>query len=623
MLQDIRQHTQGAAAKVIIGLIVISFAFFGIQSILVSGGDNEIAEVNGELIYPQQLQQAVDTQKRRLISMMGDQFDPSLLDDDRLAPRALEMLISRILLTQAAVSLNLVISENEIGAVIGAMDEFQIDGIFSPDLYRSMLSSAGYTPSYFKQSLSEDMLLSQLSSGIAGSEFVTSSELELNSQMLLEQRDVRFFTIPLEKFASMSPPTDEEIDTYYLDNEAQFRTAESVDLDYLELTLDDYRQPVTEAAVLDAYEQATQEFQYQTQNRVSHILFEDDGENDVQQRVELAQEKLSAGMAFSDVAKDVSDDVGSADRGGDLGYTSGDAFPEEMEVVIAQLEPGVVSSPLDTSAGIHLILVTDRKAAEAPSLEEMRPALENTLQEDDARVTLLLTVESLRDLSFNAEDLRSPAKELDLVVKQANAVARSQADGLFSSPSLLAAAFSDDVLSSGNNSEVVELAGGDFVVLSVRKHNVPETKPLSDVRGQVVAALVEENSRLAVASEADRALQQLDKGLTATEFADSQGYTLSVELGVDRTNRILPPEVLGRTFVLPRPAADLPSTDFIVMPNGDAIVIELLNVTAGEFTSLPEQEQQQFHQLLSAEAGNLINNEYQRGLRERAKISIL
>ena len=87
MLQDIRQHTQGTAAKIIIGLIVISFAFFGIQSILVSGGDNEIAEVNGELIYPQQLQQAVDTQKRRLISMMGEQFDPAMLDDERLAPQ--------------------------------------------------------------------------------------------------------------------------------------------------------------------------------------------------------------------------------------------------------------------------------------------------------------------------------------------------------------------------------------------------------------------------------------------------------------------------------------------------------------------------------------------------------
>ncbi len=623
MLQDIRQHTQGTAAKIIIGIIVISFAFFGIQSILVSGGDNEIADVNGELIYPQQLQQALDTQKRRLISMMGDQFDPAMLDDERLAPQALESLINRALLMQSAQALKLVISEIDIGAVVGGMQQFQVGGRFSPDVYKSVLSSAGYTPSSFKQGLREDMLLSQLRSGVAGSEFVTSSELELNSQVILEQRDLNFFTIPLEKFTSISPPTDADINAYYLDHQEAFRTLESLDLDYLELTLDDYRKPVSEAAILGAYEQAKQDLQYQTQNRVSHILFETDEDSSVQQRVASAQEKLAAGMAFADVAKQFSDDIGSVDKGGDLGYTSGEAFPDEMEVVVAELEPGVVSNPLETDAGTHLILVTERKQAEAPSLEDMRSALENTIQEDDARETLLLTVESLRDLSFNAEDLRNPAKELNLSVEQADVVSRSQAEGLFSNPSLLTAAFSDDVLLAGNNSEVIELAGSNFVVLSVRKHNIPEIKALSAVREQVVAALVEETARLAVLSEANHALQEMHDGLTADKFADAQQYELKVELGIDRGNTLLSPEILGRTFQLPLPTAGAASIDFISMPNGDAVVIELLSVTAGEFKSLPTQEQAQFQQLLATEAGRLIDIEYQRGLRERAKISIL
>lgn len=623
MLQDIRQHTQGTAAKIIIGIIVISFAFFGIQSILVSGGDNEIADVNGELIYPQQLQQALDTQKRRLISMMGDQFDPAMLDDERLAPQALESLINRALLMQSAQALKLVISEIDIGAVVGGMQQFQVGGRFSPDVYKSVLSSAGYTPSSFKQGLREDMLLSQLRSGVAGSEFVTSSELELNSQVILEQRDLNFFTIPLEKFTSISPPTDADINAYYLDHQEAFRTLESLDLDYLELTLDDYRKPVSEAAILDAYEQAKQDLQYQTQNRVSHILFETNEDSSVQQRVASAQEKLAAGMAFADVAKQFSDDIGSVDKGGDLGYTSGDAFPDEMEVVVAELEPGVVSNPLETDAGTHLILVTERKQAEAPSLEDMRSALENTIQEDDARETLLLTVESLRDLSFNAEDLRNPAEELNLSVEQADVVSRSQAEGLFSNPSLLTAAFSDDVLLAGNNSEVIELAGSNFVVLSVRKHNIPEIKALSAVREQVVAALVEETARLAVLSEANHALQEMHDGLTADKFADAQQYELKVELGIDRGNTLLSPEILGRTFQLPLPTAGAASIDFISMPNGDAVVIELLSVTAGEFKSLPTQEQAQFQQLLATEAGRLIDIEYQRGLRERAKISIL
>ena len=178
------------------------------------------------------------------------------------------------------------------------MEEFQIDGIFSPDVYRSVLSSAGYTPSYFKQSLSEDMLLSQLRSGIAGSEFVTSSELELNSQVLLEQRDLRFFTIPLEKFASTSPPTDAEIDAYYLDHQEQFRTAESLDIDYMELTLDDYRQPVTRRLFWVLTIRLRKSFS--TKHRIAYPIFclRTDGEVTCNSVSHLRRRKLSAGLAF-------------------------------------------------------------------------------------------------------------------------------------------------------------------------------------------------------------------------------------------------------------------------------------------------------------------------------------
>jgi peptidyl-prolyl cis-trans isomerase D len=622
MLQDIRQQAQGTAAKVIIGLIVISFAFFGIESILVGGGGNEVAEVNGQQISPQELQQALDTQKRRLMAMMGEQLDPAMLDDERLAPQAMEALINRKLLMQAAEEMKLAVSEREIGAVVSGMEQFQIDGAFSPDVYKSVLASAGYTPSYFKQTLVEDMLLTQLRSGISGSEFVTPSEIQLNTNVILEQRDLQFFTIPLERFTSATPPTEDQINAYYADNQERFRTPESVDIDYLELSLDDFLQPVEESALLAAYEQAKHENQYQTQNRVSHILFENEGKSDVDERVKLVQEKLSAGSTFAELAKEFSDDIGSADRGGDLGFTSGDTFPKEMEVVVAGLKPGVISDPVQTDAGTHLIVVTERKKGEAPSFEEMRQQLESDIQTDEARVELLRTVEALRDLSFNSEDLGYPAKELNLQVKRADAVERSQNEGLFSSPELLKAVFSDDVLSSGHNSEVIELADSKFVVLRVRKHNMPEVEALEVVRDKVVASLVEEHARSAVSVEASRALQQLRSGHAIAEYVDSHNYELEVELGIDRRNSSIPPEVLRRTFELP-PPADGAVSDFIMMPNGDAVVIELLSVTDGDFNSLPEQEQVQFQQFLSAESGALVNTEFQRGLRERADITVL
>lgn len=623
MLQDIRQHIEGPTAKIVVGLIVISFAFFGIESILVNGGGNEIAEVNGESIYPQELQQALDTQKRRLMTMMGDKLDPALLDDERLSPQAMESLINRKLLMQSAKALKLAVSEREIGTVVGGMEQFQVDGTFSPDVYKSVLSGVGYSPAYFKQSLQDDILLNQLRSGLAGTEFVTLAEQALNTQVIWEQRDLRFFTIPIEKFTSTSPATDAQIEAYYTAHQDDFQTKESVDVDYLELTLDEFREPVEESAILEAYEVSKQEAQYKTQHRVSHILFEPGKQDDLKQRIKNAQDKLAAGVPFAEVAKEFSQDVGSAEKGGDLGFSSGDTFPEPMETAIAQLEPGVVSAPVETEAGTHLILVTERKMGEQPSLKEMREQLQEKIQTDEARTVLIRTVESLKDLAFNSEDLGYPAKELGLTIKQANQVTRAQNEGLFLNGALLDAAFSDEVLTSGNNSEVIEVAADRFVVLHVGKHNTPEVQPLTSVKEAVAAAVAGEMTRAAITEEANRALEQLRGGLAADQLTKTEGYPLQVELGVDRRNSTIPPEVLQLAFELPVPAVDKTTTDFVLSSNGDAIVIELLRVNVGEYQTLTETDKVQLQQMLNSESGSLINDEFQRGLRERADIKVL
>ena len=182
MLQNIRKNAQGTASKIIIGLIVISFAGFGLQSILLDGGGGSVAEVNGEAITPNEFNQTLNTQQRRLAAMMGENLDPSMLDPDRLKPQVIESLVSRKLLMQSALEQDLRLSEREIGAFIGGMEEFQVDGKFSADAYRSALANAGYDPIYFKRSLSEDLVLTQMRNGLAGSDFATPVELALKCE---------------------------------------------------------------------------------------------------------------------------------------------------------------------------------------------------------------------------------------------------------------------------------------------------------------------------------------------------------------------------------------------------------------------------------------------------------
>ena len=622
MLQDIRQNVvKGPVAKVIIWLIVISFAAFGIESILLGGGGGGVADVNGEEISPLELQQAVTTQKRRLIAMLGDQVDPAMLDDQRLSAQALQGLVNRKLLTQAAGDMGLVISERGIGQVISGMEDFQEGGQFSPDLYKALIGESGYTPAYFKQALSEDLLLNQLRTGLAGTEFATPLELQVNAQVAAEQRDVRYVTLPLENFRQAVEVTDAQIESYYRDNETRFLTEESVNLDYIELRLEDFLQPVDEQLVLDAYELEKDDLEKAVESRVSHILVEPGDAQ--QQRLEEAQARLDSGADFAEVAGELSDDIGSAASGGDLGYTSGDAFPAEMEQAIAELEPGTVSQPVETESGIHLILVTDRRDNKVPELDDVRDRIRTDIQNNEASVALLRTVEELRDLSFNADDLAGPASDLELEVARAEGVTRLGNEGLFAAPSLVSTAFSDDLLVAGHNSEVIELDATHFVVLRVRSHQQPQTKPLATVRDEIVAQISEQAARDAASEEAERALLALRNGMSVEQFAADNGYTWQVEIGAGRDNGMLPPDVLRRAFELPAPQAGASATDYVSTATGDILVLELVRVTSGDFEGMSRDQQAGLLGQLSTESGGIVDMEFQQGLRDEADITVL
>ncbi|MCB1842838.1 MAG: SurA N-terminal domain-containing protein, partial [Halioglobus sp.] len=593
MLQNIRQNVQGTAAKIVVGLIVISFSIFGIESILVGGGGNSVAEVNGEEIDAQEVQQAITAQQRRLITMMGDDFNPALLDEDRIRPQVMEALIGRRLLTQSATDLGLSVSEASIGATIGGMPQFQVDGAFSPALYKQLLSDNGYTPGYFKSSLRNDLLANQVRAGLAGSDFATPAELELNASIINEQRDFRYLTIPRETVQVDRDVSEKDIAAYYAENQARYLTEESVDVQYIELQLDDFREPVAEEAIIEAYELARHDFKAVTENSVSHILFEAGDAESQRARAAEAQASLDAGQDFAEVAEQFSDDIGSAARGGDLGTSRGDAFPEEMEAVIANLAPGEVSEPFETDAGLHIVLLRERRVTDEATLEEMRPQLEQALQTDEARAGLLGTVGELRDLSFNAENLDGPARELGLEVEEAPGVTRTAGTGLFADAVLREAAFSDEVLDAGHNSEVFELSDGHFAVLHVSRHNKPEVLPLDVVREEIASAIREERTQEAVSLAAREALSKLRSGTALEAIARESGYEWQVELGAGRRSFAVVPEVLTRVFELPEPAAKQDSSDFVLTAQGDAVVIELARVDPGVYDVLPDQERRQ------------------------------
>lgn len=623
MLQSLREGAQGTTVKVIIGLIIISFAGFGLESLLPGSSGNAIAEVNGDEISPLQLQQAIDSQKRQLAQVFGDNLDPTLLDDDRLRPAALEGLIERQLLLQEAGDLGLQASQREIGRVVAGIEAFQVDGQFSPEQYRVVLANAGLSPERFRRAQAQDVVLGQIQAGLLNTEFATDLEFAAAANVIGEERDVRYLLVDPASLLPEGTVTEAAIAAYYADNTDRFVTDEAVIVRYLELAREDFVEPVDEEELRAQFEDIREDYQVAEQAQVSHILLvqgDDEDDRAFAERVAATAARLDAGEDFAALARELSDDIGSASLGGELGLTDGSAFPEPMEEAIAQLAVGAVSGAVETEAGTHFIRVDDRIAGESPDYDALRAELAAAIQEAAADQALLSAVDTLRDLSFNAPDLEGPAAAVGLEVQTSAPVTRSDGAPPFDSERLRNAAFAEEVLVAGNNSEVLELAGNRFVVLRVAERLPPETLPLEQVTDTIRSELEAEAIAAARAKLLESIRARLAAGESIEEIAKADGYEWRVELAARRNNIMLPREILNTAFAMD--TTEAVNLEAVTLADGQLALVQLARIQPGDADKLNAFEAGQLREQLVGGSQQALYLEYRKGLRDSANVVI-
>ncbi|MCR8921928.1 SurA N-terminal domain-containing protein [Dasania sp. GY-MA-18] len=627
MLQNIRDNSQGIIAKIIVSLIVVIFAAAGVESLLGNSGSNAAAEINGEELSVIELEQAIRVQQRRLLESMGENADPSLLNDELIKQSALEQLIQQKLLLQAALDQGISASPATIDQLILNMPQFQQDGKFSPQLYENVLRSNGYSMGYFKELLRNDVIIRQLSSGIAGSDFVTQQELAYAASIVGQKRSFDYLTLSIaEKLAAVSV-SDEELNAYYQDNIERFQREPKLKLAYIELKQSDFAQPVDEEAIKAAYELEMADFSGSEERKASHILLEITDQRNEAETKALALElkaKIDAGEDFASLAEQHSEDTGSAFVGGDLGYSSGDAFPEAFDEVLFAAEQGVVSEPVVTEAGVHLILVTDIKTVEQPSYEDRRLAIKQRLELEQAEATFVSRVENLRDLVFNSADLKGPAKELDLTVQQSDWLGRSDSAGVLSQAKVMKAAFSDEVLKDGNNSAVLELAADHYIVVRVLEHKPAEPKPFAEVSEQISQNLKKTKAAELLKGEAEQLLAKLNSGESSfASLQDNERYSVKSEQEVSRVTAKAPRELSAAIFAMAKPkSGDAATYASHSLRNGDVAIAGLSQVVEGKLSDLSEGEQQAIEAQLYRANSTQSLEAYQQSIRDSADITM-
>ena len=619
MLQNIRDNSTGWISKSIIGLIVVLFAFTGFDAILGStSNSNNAAKVNGEEITLDALAEAKNLQRRQLLQQFGKDFDASLIDDALLSEAALKGLISRKLLVQAADQSGFAFSSALIDQFILLAPEFQVDGKFNADRFDQVIRQMGYTRLQFRQMIEQEMRTGQLRAGIAATAFVTEQEAQAFADLERQTRD--FATLTIKPALDKVTVTDEDAKTYYSENASEFLTPEQIVVEYIEL---DKKAFFDQVAVDDA---ALQEM-YQAeianlaeQRHAAHILFEVSGDVTDAQAKEAAQnaiERINAGEDFAAVAKEMSDDIGSAEQGGDLGFAAQGVYDPAFEDALYALENEQVSVPVRTDYGWHVIKLLDVQAADIPTFASLKDKLSQDLKTQQVEQRFVEAVRDLESAAYESADLQQPASELGLEIKVSEPFGREGLEGLFANRQVLQAAFSTEVLEEGANSTAIELDPETTVVLRVKEHKRPEPIEFAEVSTQIREQLIAQRAIEHARSQGEALLSSLQEGQTSVEQAQQEAW--QVVEAATRGQENIDPEVLQALFKMPKPETGAAKFAGLNLSNGDYVVVRLTGVNAAD-VSLSGSELKQYRDILASRAGQVDFNAFLQQLELDAKI---
>lgn len=575
-----------------------------------AGNDNSAAEVNGEKISRYDLDQAVNMQRRQLAQQLGGDFDASLLDDKLLRDAALSSLVERTLLLQGAQKNGFDFSSQALDQLILQTPEFQVDGVFNAARFDQVIQQMGYSRLQFRDLLKQEMLIGQLRAGISGTGFVTEQQVDNFARLEMQTRDFSSLIVPAD--SSAVTPADDEIRKFYDANAERFRSPEQVVLEYVELNKEAFfdQVEVSDEALQELYQK--QIANLSEQRRAAHILIEGNDPK-AKSTLEDISKRLQAGEDFAALAKEFSQDPGSASEGGDLGFAGRDVYDPAFEEALYALQEGQVSAPVQTEFGWHLIKLLGVQSPEIPSFDSMKPELVRELKAQQVEQRFVEASKQLEDSAFEASDLAQPAQELGLTVQTTPAFPREGGEGIAANRQVIQAAFSDEVLVDGANSSVIELDPNTTVVVRVKQHLEAKALELDQVRDAIVQQLQRSKAAEKARSEGEELLTKLRDG----QVVERQWQVVEA---ATRNQEGVQPAVLQAVFRMPKPAAkDQPTYAGMSLANGDFVLLRLNGVNEPE-QALSDAERDNYRRFLASRAGQQDFAAYRQKLQEQAEI---
>jgi len=645
MLQAIRDKTSGWFATIVLGLIIVTMMFFGIEGYMQRRPDDYLARIEGprkafgllagqvQDIDQKTFRERFDRVREAERQQKGKDFDAAGFEKLANKRKVLDQLVDEALLSLAAERAGVVASD---AAVVRAIQEDPSnqgpDGKFNQDTYLLRLQTGRQTSKQYEQEVRERLLKSLLPVEIASSEFASNAELESYLKLMRQTRDVRFLEIPAPPAAAL--PTEAEVKAWYDGHLAKYRSQESVAVEYVEIDGANKQLDTVadESALRARYEETKAKYSTAGQRLASHILVSLPPKATPAQdaaalakATELAAKARAPGADFAALARANTDDLGSKEAGGDLGPVEKGVFGDAFDAVFFKMQPGQVSDPVKLPDGYHVLWFREQVPGETKSFEEVRPELEVEYQQEE------------RDREFNdlagklidrVDDdqgaaLVPAAEELKLPVQRTSLFTRTSGEGIAALEPVRKAAFEDAQKNDRLVSDLVELEPNHVVVLHVIEVKPSAQMTLAQVHDRALADFAADRAAKAAKAHAEGILARANKGEDLDKIAAELGHPVSNVPGIARQapNPALTP-LVDAAFRLGRPVAGKFEFALAKLTPEQYALVGVTAVKDGDLTGLDAATRDKLRQQLAAGRGAVEARAYIQNLRKQYKITI-
>lgn len=585
MLQNIRDQLTGKVALVVLGVIALSFVFVGGAS-FTSIGSSYAAKVDGIDIGLNQFEGAYREQLRTNPQLA------SLPEEFRLQVRTniLEQLIQQRVIDNYLDEAGFKTTDRQLTEIVREYPEFQDNGKFDRATYAAFLQTQGSTPSEFEASQKIAMARSQLQRAIRGSSIVAPSNYRRFLNLAFENRAVTTATISPEMVANEIDVNDDSVAAYYDENETLFNLPETADIEYVEIHRDSVAASVnvTEEKLREYYASNKDRYAQDEQRQARHILILfDDDEAGAEAVANEVVTRVRSGESFEMLASQYSKDGGTSANGGDLGVLTRTQLPDALGSAIFLMDEDEIRGPVKGDFGFHIVRLDQILESGPQPYEQVRAALLNEFQEDEADGLFLALERRLSDALFDATDIEVLAEAVGVEVQSHSGFSRNSTVPFDGNSAAVDAVFDSVVLSGEQLSEITEIDVNRTAVFSVSSYSEASRDTLENVRAQIVAALTNSQSEDLMAARAQKMVDAVNGGESFSTAASMSGAVSAPSAIFTRNSDDADQAVTVSVFTAIKPTADNPTVGSTRNASGGYTIYSIDAVIPGQPQSIP------------------------------------